>query len=634
MSDVFVSYKAEDRRRVRPLVDALRADGFSVWWDEQIGGGSAWRHTLETELGAARCVLVVWSKRSAGPRGDFVQDEAAHARQRHVYLPVTIDKVQLPLGFGETQAFSLVGWHGDTADPRYERVREGIRATIDGRPHHHPFPEILDISGVSRRTMLAGAAGGIAALTIGGWVALKPGKAAASDSIAVLPFANLSGDPRQAYFSDGIAEELRNALARLAGLKVAGRISSEAVRNDDAQTAAKKLRVANVLTGTVRESPAAMRISAELIDGRTGMDRWSADYDRSPGDAILIQTDIAQNVATSLAATLGIAARAAIAVGGTSIAEAQRLVLEARVIAREDTKETRQHALELIDSAIRLDPNYAEAYAQKALQLNAYADSFAKDAAELANDRAEAMKFARTAVRIAPKLPAAHAAIARIFQSDLEIAGAARESDLAVELAPGNAEIVGHHVSLLARLGKLAQALQTADRVIGLDPLNHLAYEYRVSALYDIRRYQDGLDYAEKIQRDSPELFRAPGLIADCLLELGRAQEAYDAYGLMTPDSWQQLNGQTLALIRAGDRAAAMKKLSKLKRLFGESTSYQYGGIYTQLGDHERALSALEHAYVIRDGGLISIKIDPRLDPLRGEPRFNAIVAKMNFPAV
>ena len=634
MSDVFVSYKAEDRRRVRPLVDALRADGFSVWWDEQIGGGSAWRHTIETELGAARCVVVVWSKRSTGPEGDFVQDEAAHARQRHVYLPVTIDKVHLPLGFGEMQAFSLAGWRGDTADPRYATVRDGIRATIEGRTHHHPFAQRLDISRVSRRTAIASAAAGIAALAIGGWAVLKPGKAAASDSIAVLPFANLSGDPRQTYFSDGIAEELRNALERLAGLKVVGRISSEAVRNDDARTAARKLRVTNVLTGTVRESPSTMRISAELIDGRTGIDRWSADYDRSPGDAIVIQTDIAENVATSLAVALGIAARAAIGVGGTRIAEAQRLVIEARVTAREGTKEARQHAMDLTDSAIRLDPNYADAYAQKAMELNAYADSFAKEAGELASDRAEAMRFARTAVRIAPKLAAGHAAIARIFQSDLEIAGAAKESELAVQLASGNAEIVGHHVSLLARLGKQAQALETADRVIGLDPLNHLSYEYRVSALYDIRRYQEGLDYGQKVQRNSPELFRAPGLIADCLLELGRAREAYRAYGLMIPDSWQQLNGQTLALIRAGDRAAAIKKLAKLKRLYGESTSYQYAGIYAQLGDHDRALSALEHAFAMRDGGLISIKIDPRLDPLRGEPRFNAVVRQMNFPAV
>src|SRR5687768_15842431 len=108
MSDVFVSYKAEDRKRVRPLVEALEADGYSVWWDEQIGGG------------------VAWSKRSVGPEGTFVQDEAARAQQRRVYVPVTIDKVHVPLGFGEMHALSLTGWKGDRSDPRYQTVLAAV----------------------------------------------------------------------------------------------------------------------------------------------------------------------------------------------------------------------------------------------------------------------------------------------------------------------------------------------------------------------------------------------------------------------------------------------------------------------------------------------------------------------------
>ena len=116
MSDVFVSYKAEDRRRVQPLVHALEADGHSVWWDEQIGGGDAWREMIETELDAARSVIVVWSKHSIGPEGRFVRDEASRAMERGVYLPVRMDDVRLPLGFGETQALPLTGWRGSRSD--------------------------------------------------------------------------------------------------------------------------------------------------------------------------------------------------------------------------------------------------------------------------------------------------------------------------------------------------------------------------------------------------------------------------------------------------------------------------------------------------------------------------------------
>jgi serine/threonine-protein kinase len=634
MADVFVSYKAEDRRRVKPLVEALEADGYSVWWDQQIDGGAHWRRAIEAELNSAKCVVVVWSSRSAGPDGEFVQDEATRAQERHIYIPVLIDKAHLPLGFGETHALDLCGWHGARSDPRYQAVLSAVRRTIGGRADGHaarPVPK----GRVGRRTVLAGGAAAASAAIIGagGWTLLRSRRGGGSHSIAVLPFANLSSDRNETYFSDGIAEELRRALARLPGLKVAGRISSEAVRKDDARTAARKLRVANVLTGTVRESPSTIRISAELIDGRTGMDRWSADYDRPPGDAIMIQTDIAQNVATSLAETLGIAARAAIAVGGTSVAAAQKLVIEARAIAREGTKDARLHAMDLVDGAIRLDPNYADAYAQKAVMLNSYANNSAIGAGELASSRAEAMRFAQMAVRLAPKLATGHWAIAQIHQSKLEMAAAAAEYQRAVQLAPGDAEIVGRYISFLTRIGRNADALNAADRMISVDPLNHFTYENRVSALYDVRRYREALEYAEKVRRHSPELFRAPGLIADCLLMLGRAREAWKTYGLLIPDSWQELNGQTLSLIRAGDRAGAMKTLAKLKRLYGESTSYQYAGIYAQLGDHGLALSALERAFVLRDGGLISIKIDPRLDPLRNEPRFNAVVKKMNFPA-
>src|SRR5688572_4196817 len=113
MADVFISYKAEDRRRVQPLVAALEADGLSVWWDARIGSGTGWRESIQEHLDQARCVLVIWSKRSVGRQGSFVHDEATRAQRRGIYLPVRIDRVEPPLGFGEIQARSLTGWKGD-----------------------------------------------------------------------------------------------------------------------------------------------------------------------------------------------------------------------------------------------------------------------------------------------------------------------------------------------------------------------------------------------------------------------------------------------------------------------------------------------------------------------------------------
>ena len=329
MADVFISYKAEDRRRIQPLVQALQADGLSVWWDEHIGTGDAWRETIEQQLDGARCVLVIWSKRSVGPEGQFVREEASRAQRRGVYVPVLIDPVEPPLGFGESQATSLRGWHGNPSDLRYQAVLTAVRRNVGGKRRASPSP--LPRAHIDRRTMIAGGTAAAAAVAgAGAWALFKPGSASvAGDSVAVLPFENLSGNPAQAYFSDGIAEEIRSALARISGLKVVGRTSSEAVRNDDAATAAKKLGVTNILTGSVRQSPSTIRVNAELIDGHSGMDRWSQDYDRSPGDAIKIQTDIAENVASALSIALGTAVRAALKAGETQNAAAHNLALQA-----------------------------------------------------------------------------------------------------------------------------------------------------------------------------------------------------------------------------------------------------------------------------------------------------------------
>ena len=383
MSDVFVSYKAEDRARVRPLIDALEADGVSVWWDAHLGGGDEWRDTIQQNLADARCVIVVWSKRSVGPHGSFVRDEATRALRRHVYLPVRIEKVDPPLGFGETQALPLIGWKGDRADPCYLAVLGAARAIIAGKPHVARGFTAAD-SGVNRRTLIAGGAATAAVVGAGGWLLLKPGSAAASDSIAVLPFANLSGDPGQAYFSDGIAEELRSALARIARLKVIGRTSSELVRDADTTIAARKLGVANILTGSVRRSPTTIRISAQLVNGTTGIEGWSQNYDRALGDALQIQTGIAENVAGALSIQLGRAEKAALTLGGTASAAARDLYLKAVALRQSsDAEAVMRRALALFDSAILLDPDYAAAHARRSLELRALATQYATGPEEM-----------------------------------------------------------------------------------------------------------------------------------------------------------------------------------------------------------------------------------------------------------
>jgi TolB-like protein/Tfp pilus assembly protein PilF len=633
MSDIFISYKAEDRKRVQPLVQALQADGLSVWWDEHIGAGDAWRETIEHQLDDAGSVIVIWSKRSVGPDGKFVREEASRAQRRGVYVAVLIDAVDPPLGFGESQATSLRGWHGDRTDRNYQAVVAavqritGVKRRSSSTPSNQPR--------VSRRTVIAGGAVGAAAVAgVGAWALLKPSSAGASSgSIAVLPFQNLSGDPGQAYFSDGVAEEIRSALARVAGLKVVGRTSSEAVRNDDAQTAAKKLAVGNILSGSVRQSASTIRVSAELVDGTTGLDRWSQDYDRSPGDAIKIQTDIAKNVATALSAALGLAARAAVSIGGTQNPQAQRLFIQAVATARGGLKPDFQKALQLLDSAISLDPQYADAYGRKAVLLIVYSNNYA-GAVELPNDRAEALRLANKALAIAPDLPVGHGALSAIYSSNLQIGPAYAELKRARDLAPGDADTLSAFADFNSRLGATSVALSFADQAIRLDPLNIRPYNVHLDALFTARRYEDAVTYGKWERAKFPDKKAAAAMmIGDSLVLLGRGSDAESYYALLPADFWGRLTGEAIILGRAGDRAGAEQKANQLQKEYGAAASTQLGEIYAQMGDRDRALAALEAAYAIKDAGLTNIKNDAFLDPLRSDPRFTALIRKMNFPS-
>ncbi len=630
MSDVFVSYKAEDRKRVQPLVAALQAQGLTVWWDAQIGGGDEWRRSIEQQLDAARCVLVVWSKRSTGPEGRFVRDEASRAMERGVYLPVRIDNVRLPLGFGETQALSLSGWRGSADDGRFQAVLAAVQAIVSGKPHdggHH----IHFDTGVSRRGVLAaGAVGAAAVAGVGGWLLLKPGSAEAAGSIAVLPFANLSSDPGQAYFSDGLTEELRSALAR-AGLQVVGRTSSEAVKNADAETAARKLGVANILTGSVRRSPDTIRVSAQLVKGSDGLERWSQDYDRKPGDELTIQSDIAENVAQALSVALG-RAKAAIGVGGTNNAAAQDLYLKARAQLRAgDNESAYRNAIGLLNSAIALDPKYADAYAWKSLAINYMTGSVAS-AGSFDAGYAQAVEAAKQAIALAPDLPTGHVALAGAYEFQLNLPGALSEFQTAERLPDIDVSDQLQGANLLTRMGAWDPAMNLARDAQKRDPLNPLAIGFEGYVLASARRCSEAIAPLQRSIQLAPTLSRSRDQLALCLMQLGRLDEAEAQFRMIPPGDVYRFTGEAILFWRQGNRTASDKALARLQQVFGDTASYQYAQIYAQRGDKERAFAALDRAWAVHDPGLTNIRVDALVDPLRSDPRFAAMEKKLNFP--
>lgn len=622
MSDVFISYKAEDRRRVQPLVDALHSDGYSVWWDQHISAGDEWRPTIERQLDAARCVIVAWSKRSVGPEGQFVRDEASRALQRRVYVPVAIDNVRIPLGFGESQATSLRGWRGDPSDARYQAVLAAVRRIVRGGTEEvtekHPQMRI------GRRAAIAGGVVAVAVAGIGGWALLKRGAADASDSIAVLPFANLSADPAQAYFADGIAGEIRNSLTRVPGLKVAGSTSSVAVREDDAQTAARRLGVANILTGNVRHTSSTIRVTTELIDGVTGLTKWSQNYDRAPGDAIKIQTDIAGDVARALAVALSANTREALAAGETSNIAAQTLVFQARNLSYQLTVPALQQSLQLLDRASSLDPNYARAYAMKSFVANNLASQTAVTSDELMRGRDQALQQAKVALSLAPNLPIARSALGWAYLLKLQVGQSIREHKIALSLASGDPDVIRNYGYVMSNIGKPEEALRHVDQALALDPLNWASHLAHVSVLFYARRYEEAVRYSQKLKRDSPDLFRFPVLLGHSLLMLGRTEEAAAAFG-------EDITGEALLAAKSGNRELAVARIADLKERHGDFGNFNSARIYAQLGEKDAAFEALNRAWEVRESSLVGLKVDPYLDPLRGDSRYEALVARLGL---
>lgn len=626
MADLFFSYKSEDRPRVKPLVDALTTDGLTVWWDVQIEAGAEWRQAIQTELDSAKCVVVIWTKRSVGPDGRFVRDEATRAQRRGVYLPVLVENVEPPLGFGETQALSLFGWKGDRADPRYQAVLLAARAVAAGARPPAGTGAVAARPGVRRRAVIGGGAAlGVAAVGGAGWWLTGRG-GALTNSIAVLPFANLSGDLAKAYFSDGIAEELRSSLARIAKLKVAARTSSEKVRDADIKEAAGKLDVAHVLTGSVRKGAAMIRVSAQLFDGRDGVERWSQSYDRPEGDAIMVQAGIAESVANALSLTLGTAEAM---LGGTTNPAAYDAYLQGMGILTISEAAFRAR-LAAFEAAIAADPNFAAAHANRAFWMGIIAGQASPDesATLLAGGRVAAAR----AIALAPTLPLGHIALGRIQQTAVDIRGADASYRKALSL-PG---VIARDLSTVAGfesyLGRATQALTLADRAIGLDPLNPGPVRRRIDVLYHNRQYRETLATTATYELANPDAPSNPYLTAMALIFSGDPKAALPV-AARSEEAWVRLTCEAIAHAKLGDRAASDRALAALKAL-DDGSFYQQAEVHAMRGEIELALAALARAVAARDPGLIELKADPAVDSLRGDPRFTAIMAKLDFPPV
>ena len=625
-TDVFVSYKAEDRARLIPLVEALEAEGLSVWWDAHIGAGAHWREDIEEHLDSAKCVIVAWSKRSIGREGNFVRDEATRAQRRGAYLPILIDPVDPPLGFGEVQAIPLRGWKGDRSDERYQALLDAVRGCISGKGVSHSTLRFQEPR-VSRRAAIAGGVGVAAVAAAGAWLLSKP-TAANARRIAVLPFANMSGAADQAYFAEGIAEELRGALSRI-GLQVIGRASSDAVKDLDTKAAAAKLGVANILTGSVRRSLRMVRISAQLVGGKDGIERWAQTYDRAPGDEIKIQTDIATNVAQALSVALGQAGKLALTLGGTSDAAAQDLLLRARSLLYTATPDALHEAIGLLDAAIARDPNYADAWRLKARVFERLANTGTVD---LAATLAQGEAAARRAIELAPRVGPSYVVLAQIEADRLNFPSAVQNMRQGLALSPEDSVVASNSSGFMQWFGDPNKALVLADRALALDPLQGINFQRRAEILLTLRQYAQSIAANRRALELAPKMSAPQTEIAACLILMNRPADAKAAYSKAPADDPFRLTGEAILAARSREIETMGGIVKHMRELFGASASFQYAQVYAQARDADRGFAELGNALRIKDPGLQTLKVDPFLDPMRGDPRYAALLKQLNFP--
>ncbi len=569
MSDIFISYARTSEAEAKQIGESLQALGYGVWRDDEIPAHRAYADVIQERIKAAKAVLVVWSADAA--KSEWVRSEAERARADRKLVQLKLDAADLPMPFDQIQCAGLAGWSGDLNHPGWRKV----------------VASIAELVGTGTVTASSNA------------------KALRKVAICVLPFVNISGDPEQEYFSDGISEDIITDLSKVSALSVTARNNAFAFKGKtiEVQQVARQLGVSHLLEGSVRKAGGRVRITAQLIDGAAGDHLWAERWDRDLTDIFALQDEISQAIVAALKLKLLPEEKQAIEKRGTSSPEAYKLYLMARqylVTGSRGDLMREEAIIRLCRRAVDLDSGYARAWAL-----------LAHGQAALAIDRPgvteDGLAAADRALELDAALAEPHAVRARVFHHRGQHAEAFAELGQAERLDPDSYEVNTVAGSLYYRERRLEEAVRCFERWSKLSELDFSASGMLAScytALGDLERARGAarvtLERVERIVAHDPINGHAMAYGADSLAVLGeaeRAREWMERAVLIDPDNW---------LMRYNFACA----------------------LSIHLHDTEGALELLGPVMTSGPPRLVgAANTDPDLDPLREDPRFQAMLA-------
>jgi serine/threonine protein kinase/Tfp pilus assembly protein PilF len=457
---------------------------------------------------------------------------------------------------------------------------------------------------------------------------MKGSAHAITPSIAVLPFADMSPQKDQEYFSDGLAEQLLDDLAKTSGLRVIARTSSFQFKgkNEDLRVIGKKLDVANILEGSVRKEGNKLRITAQLIQASDGSHLWSDTYDRQLTDIFAVQDDIARSVSGALKVTL-LGGKTASA--KTQNVEAYNAVLQGRYFSSRLSKEDTQKAIDYFQQALKLDPSYALAWTYLAETHFLQAFNAQLPAEE---GFGKARKEVQKALQLDPNLAHAHAILAFIKLSyDLDWEGADASFKRAIDLEPGNARSLGMAAWLQCSLGRFDEAIELTRKSIQLDPLEAGSYGNLCNFAICSGRLSEAEAAARKGLELDPQIPFAHYMLARIYLERSNPQAAASEIE-REKDPVYHRGGLPLVYYAAGKKKEADAALAEAIEKDQNVAAYLIAEIYAYRGEKDQAFEWLDRAYVQRDSYLPILKGDPLLRNIRSDPRYRAFLQKMRLP--